>query len=196
MLQLVNLTGKRTAKEIKEEFVIVSPVEGEIKLLPKVAQKLGISDGDNVSIVGARDENGEIAAVYIGKGKNGTPVLDENGEQVYDKRNRQVFVENSSFGSIARATTTGSTTLKITVTAGWHDLGGDTNLNKFFELGEGVEAAVPTTSKEYPEHVSTYYPLSFVKSAEKAGYSDDEDDEKENVNAEVDNDDYEETEEI
>ena len=164
MLTFSNLTGKKNVKSFNEEVVIFSPTPGDLKITPLVAKKLGIVDGDCIITVENKQEEG--MSVYIAKGITGTPVLDAQGNPVKSGNGRVIFEEGSDFGAIVRPASEGSPLLKATVSAAWAAVGGSTEVNKKFSLGEGVEAQVPTGRKDANGddimHITTFYPLEFA----------------------------------
>jgi hypothetical protein len=160
MLTFENLSGRREVKESNEPFVIATPTKGEFKIMPKVAEKLGITDGTFVTLV----KNGND--VYIGLGKQATPVLDENGNPTFDERGRQIYEENTGYGSVARASIAGGSTLKVSGAAAWEAAGGDENKNRMYTLAEGVEGVVDTPIKGY-KHEGTFFKLVFEKEEDK-----------------------------
>ena len=165
MLTFKNLTGKKEQKGAYEEVVILSPTKGEFKLSPLVQEKLGVKKGDFGLVV----EDGGV--VYIGKGKSGVAKLGEDGKPIKSDRNRTVF-EEDGFGGIISPAAEGSDLLRITAALGWVAAGGNKEFNRYFKLGEPVEAQVPTgevdeLTGEDVMFATTFYPLIHEKDIAK-----------------------------
>lgn len=173
MLTFASLTGRRGKKEYTEPYLIASPTSGEFKITPKVAEQLELKDGSMVAVAILDNK------VYIAKGKEGTPLLDEEGNIVRDKRGRQKFEEDTAFGVIVRATVPGGNLFKFTSSKAWHMLGGNKNENIMFTIGEGVEGELPEeeTKIENYTHKAVFYPLveasRKAKTVREAGVSED-----------------------
>lgn len=164
-----NITGKKETKGFTEPVVIVCPTPGEFRLTPLVQKQLDIKDGDFGLIV--LDPN-DSSKVYIAKGVAGIPVRDEEGNLIKDGRGRYTYEEGSGFGATLRTASEGSLNLKLTGAAGWNAVGGNTEQNQLFLLGEGVEGAVPTGAKDAAGedvlHSTVFYPLVFKSAKQKA----------------------------
>lgn len=163
MLTFKSLIGARTAKSSLENAIIATSTQGDFKITKAMQAALGLKDGDFVSIV--EGENGEV---YIGKGINGTPVLDENGQEEKDARGRVIYVEGEEgYGSVIRKASLNSDSLKMTSSSAWLNLGCSADENVYFKVGEGVEAQVPM-NEDGDMHTSTYFQLEEYKRVPKS----------------------------
>lgn len=156
-LQFENLVGKRQAKGELEEVVIAETARGNFRITPKVAAKLGISTG---SFVTMQASNG---TVYIGKGKDGVAKMNEDGSFVTDARGHRVY-EKEGFGAQVTEINPGTNIYRLSVAAAWTTAGGNEDVKKVFELGEGVEATLPTDNGTF---TTVMYPLVFLRDEAK-----------------------------
>lgn len=165
-LQFFNATGVRQPKSVNESVVIAESTRSSFKLMPAVCAKLGVQDGDYVTMQMTKDENGVVTGVYIGKGKNATYVTNEDGSIALDERKRKVVAKGGEgFGALASELTTGTNVLKISVASAWDALG-NTEVKKHYALSdEPVTAQLPTGNGEYL--TTTLYKLEFIKNEEK-----------------------------
>ena len=177
-LQFFNATGVRQNKAVNEEVIIAESTRASFRLMPAVVAKLGIKDGDYVTMQIGKDENGVIQGVFIGKGKNAVYSTDENGNFILDSRKRKVEDE-PGFGALASEQTPGSNILKISVASAW-DVLGSSDVKKHFTLSEeGTTVPHPIGNSEF--HTTTLYKLEFLKDeakvvrqSKKAGEGNDE----------------------
>ena len=177
-----NLVGKRGTQGESEAVVIAEVTSGNFRISQKVAAELGITDG---SFITMRRAGGKV---FIGKGKDGVPQVDEDGNYVTDKRGHRVYEEGKEgVGALAREITPGSGVVRFAVAAAWEACGGDTEKKQIFTLGEGFEQALPTGNGTY---TTTLYPLEFLRTEDKIerkASSKNEDGEKEDSNASTSN---------
>lgn len=163
MLTFKSLIGARTAKSSLENAIIATSTQGDFKITKAMQTALGLKDGDFVSIV-----EGEEGEVYIGKGINGVPATDENGQEEKDARGRVVYLEGQEgYGSVVRKASMNSDNLKMTSASAWLNLGCTGEENVYFTVGEGQEAQVPM-NEEGDMHVSTYFKLEEYKRVPKS----------------------------
>jgi hypothetical protein len=169
MLVFKNLTGKKESKGAYEEVVILGPTPGEIKFTPFIQEKLGVKSGDSGLVVEGEDANGKLV-IYIAKGKTAQVKRDENGQAVKGERGRDIILV-PGFGGVLREAAAGSSNLRLTAAIGWKAAGGSEKHNRFFTLGEGVDAAVPTgeTNEDGTDELfeTTFYPLVWKKDVAK-----------------------------
>lgn len=113
------LTNIRPSKSESPELS-TTPTKGNIKLNAPGATKMGLTNGDYVSIVKAEDENGE--SLYAVKGNAG------------DDKNPQ-------FGSIL-SSTSGKTggSLQMSSENAFRELGGNSTTRKVYSIGEAIES--------------------------------------------------------
>lgn len=165
-LQFFNASGVRQPKAVNENVIIAESTRASFKLMPAVCAKLGVADGDYVTMQLTKDESGVVTGVYIGKGKNATYELDSNGNIVLDDRKRKVVVEGKEgFGALASEQQAGTNVLKISVASAW-DAIGDADLKKHYKLSdEAVTISLPIGDGE--SHTTDLYKLEFVKDEPK-----------------------------
>ena len=90
-LQFFNAVGKRETKKVDGATVMLEPTRGNFRVYPEVAKLLGLKDGSFVTVQEA-DVTGEgKMTVFIGKGKDGVVKVDENGQELTDKRGRKIY---------------------------------------------------------------------------------------------------------
>lgn len=190
MLKLRNITGKKTAKGFEEDAVIASPTQGEFKVTPSIQKLFGIKDGDCMLTLVDEDEVSGKVTVYVGKGRSGEAILDDDGNKQYDERGRVVIVEGSDFGAIVRPAAANSPLLAFTASMAWKQAGASTEFNTYFSVGEPVEAEVLENEEDENSatFVGTFYPLTFDKKIAKLarkskGESDEEEGEGDDENA-------------
>lgn len=156
-----NLVGRRETKGESEAVVMAEVTKGNFRISSDVAAELGITDGSFV--VMQHEKNSD--KVYIGKGKDGVAVVDENGNYVLDARGHRTYEEGKEgFGALAREITPGSGVIRTSVSAAWAAIGGDADKKKLFTLGEPVTAALPTGNGTFS---TTLYPLEFLREEDK-----------------------------
>lgn len=156
-----NLVGRRETKGEAEAVVMAEVTKGNFRISSDVAAKLGITDGSFVVMQHEKTTD----TVYIGKGKDGDAIVDENGEYVVDARGHRTYEEGKEgFGALAREITPGSGVIRTSVSAAWAAIGGDTEKKKLFTLGEGVEVTLPTGNGTF---ATTLYPLEFLREEDK-----------------------------
>lgn len=184
MLQFQSLTNKKNTKTYSEALVIAGPTPGELKLTPLGAEKLGVKEGDNVAVVVADSK------VYLGKGINGIPVLDDNGNQVKTATGKKVHKPNTSFGATLGGQDN-SVLLKCSAQAAWDTLGGKTTANITFTIDEPVEGQVLTGNKddsgEDSFHITQFFGLTYKETKDKAPRKEKEDTQEISVNTESGN---------
>ena len=166
-LQFFNATGVRQPKSVNESVVVAESTRASFKLMPAVCAKLGVQDGDYVTMQMTKDENGVVTGVYIGKGKNATYATDANGNVLVDeKRKRKIVAENGEgFGALASELTTGTNVLKISVASAWDALG-NTEVKKHYTLADApVTAQLPIGNGEFL--TTDLYKLEFLKDEDK-----------------------------
>ena len=163
-LQFFNAVGKRETKKVDAATVMLEPTRGNFRIYPEIARLLGLKDGSFVTVQEADVEGNGKMTVFIGKGKDGVVKLDENGQELTDKRGRKVY-ETNGFGASIREVTAGSNVFRFSVSSAWETLDGDTEKRKYFKLGEGMEVSLPM--EEGGVHTTVLYPLSFVKEEPK-----------------------------
>lgn len=175
-LQFFNLVGKRETKGTDEATVMLEPTRGNFRISPKVALQLGITDGSFVTVQEAvvNAETGETQ-VFIGKGKDGVPAVDEAGNFIVDGRGRKKYTEDG-FGASVKEINPGTNIYRFSVASAWESLKGDTDKRMYFTLGEGVNVNVPIGDGAV--HTTTLYPFVFDKEEDKMvrGGNDDADD--------------------
>lgn len=160
-LQFENVLGRRASVVVAGgETVTTETSTGNFKMGGALSAKLGIKDGDALTVQKAGD------VYYIGKGKNGVAELDENGKEKTDDRGRTVFVEGQEpFGAIVRDINEGGAYQRFSASAAWSGLGGSADVKKVYTIGEGVDVSL-----EMPNggtHTTTLYPLVFSKDEAK-----------------------------
>ena len=139
-----NITGKKEGKTFNEPVVFASPTTGEFRITPKVQKILDIEDGDfMLTVVGPKDEQGNDT-VFIGKGRKGVQLVDENGEPLRNKIGKFLYEEGTGFGAVARKSSERSPLLKFSGSAGWHALGCDNDSTSTYTLGEPIEGQTET----------------------------------------------------
>lgn len=164
-LQFFNATGARQPKAINEDVIIAESTRASFKIMPSVAAKLGIKDGDCVTMQITKDENGVATGVYIGKGKNHVYETDAEGNFVMGDRNRKKIAKEG-FGSTVAESTPGTNVLKVSVAAAW-DVVGNEDLKKVYELSaEPIAVSLPIGNGEF--FSTDLYKLEFVKDEPKA----------------------------
>lgn len=164
-LKFVNITGKKKQTGEFGEVVITTSTPGQFRMSLKVAEKLGIVDGDNlVAVMPA----GALDRVFIGKGITGEKLLDENGKVIIDKRGREVVKENTAFGATCRQS---GAVISFSVADAWERIGGNTEEVKSFTIGEGIETEIETTLSDENGavmHPTTVFELIFKDSKPKS----------------------------
>ena len=163
-LQFFNAVGKRETKKVDAATVMLEPTRGNFRIYPEIAKLLGLKDGSFVTVQEADVEGNGKMTVFIGKGKDGVVKVDENGQELTDKRGRKVY-ETNGFGASIREVTAGSNVFRFSVSSAWETLDGDTEKRKYFKLGEGMEVSLPM--EDGGVHTTILYPLSFVKDEPK-----------------------------
>jgi hypothetical protein len=163
-LQFFNATGIRQPKSVNEDVLIAESTRASFKIMPAVCAKLGIQDGDYVTMQFTKDANGVVDGVYVGKGKNAIFKKDEDGNFMLDERKRKI-ADVEGFGALASELTPGTNVLKISVASAW-DVLGNSDVKKHYTLAEeGVTAAIPIGNGEY--HTTILYRLDFLRDEEK-----------------------------
>lgn len=200
------LTNRRgiQLKDYKDPVIIRSSGRGDFKITPKVAKELEVEDGSAMVVV---ELGGQI---YVARGMDGKPIMNDDGEQVTDARGRRQFEKDSLYGVLLTPTSEGSRLLKLTATKAWEMLESvkdgegnevDTENNVVsFTLGKGVEGTIPedkTGIKGYA-HEATFYPLEYHSHRLKrgAGSSEDEDEDEVTVSDNVEVESVDVTEEL
>ena len=163
-LQFFNAVGKRETKKVDATTVMLEPTRGNFRIYPEVAKLLGLKDGSFITVQEADVEGSGKMTVFIGKGKDGVVKVDENGQELIDKRGRKVY-ETNGFGASIREVTPGSNVFRFSVSSSWETLDGDTEKRKYFKLGEGMEVTLPM--EDGGVHTTILYPLYFVKEEPK-----------------------------
>lgn len=154
-----NLVGRREQSGELEAVVVAEVTKGGFRVSPAVSAKLGLTDGSFVTLQKAGDK------VYIGKGVDGVAKMDAEGNYEVDKRGHRIYEEGKTgFGAVAREITPGSGILRLSNAYAWSACGGNNDSKQVFELGEGVEASLPTGTGV---HTTVLYPLEFVRSEDK-----------------------------
>ena len=163
-----NITGKKETKGFTEPVVIVCPTPGEFRLSPLVQKQLDLQDGDFGLIVLHPNDS---SIVLLAKGIAGVPMRDGENNLIKDGRGRFTYEEGSGFGAVVRTASEGSLNLKLTGSAGWNAVGGNTELSQMFLLGEPIEGGVPVGGNDAEGnpliHSTTFYPLVFKSSKPK-----------------------------
>lgn len=174
MRQFKSLSNVRNSRLTTLERVVASPVEGDFKITPLVAEKLGLSEGLLVQFV--IDGND----VFIGKGL-GEPVRNEDGSFKLEGRGRKTY-EGATLGSVIGANEN-SPMLKASNTAAWNTLKGNLTEAVEFELGEGEEGMVLINQNANPldpanQFIGTFYQLVEVERRPKSSSAKDEDEDE------------------
>ena len=142
------LVNVRQQRDVYSDKMIATSVLGSFRIPPKVALALNIEEFDTVSLFSDTNEETLQTYVFIGKGKKGTALLNEDGShQVTENRGTIIYDENDpSDGALVRATTEGSDILCCTSAAAWKALGGGTDKELELEIESIGEMDYPLPS--------------------------------------------------
>lgn len=165
-MKFTNTLGRRAVSTVGSEFVTLETTEGGFKMGSVVSEQLGVKDGDALQVVEGQDEDGmPNGVIYIGKGKAGVPMLDENGKEQVDGRGRTMYEEGQEpQGATIRNINENGAYQRFAGAAAWATLGGSNDVKKVYKLGEGVDATLET---ENGTLTTTLYPLEYVKDEAK-----------------------------
>ncbi len=165
-LQFFNATGVRQPKSVNENVIIAESTRASFKLMPAICAKLGLNDGDFVTMQMTKDDSGVVNGVYVGKGRGANYQKDAEGNFILDDRKRKVaIVGQEGFGALASEQQAGSNIIKISVASAW-DVIGSSDVKKHYSLStEGVDVNLPVGDGTM--HTTTLYKLEFVKDEAK-----------------------------
>ena len=156
-----NLVGRRETKGENEPIVIADVTKGNFRISADVAASLGLQDGSFVVMQHEKTTD----QVFIGKGKDGVALVDEEGNYILDERKHRQYEEGKDgFGALAREITPGSGVLRTAVASAWAAVGGNSDKKRIFELGTPVDATLPTGNGTF---ATTLYPLVFLREEDK-----------------------------
>lgn len=183
MRQFKSLSNVRNSRLTTLERIVASTVEGDFKITPKVAEKLGLSEGLLVQFVIDGDD------VFVAKGL-GEPLRNEDGSFITTGKGRKTY-EGDTLGSVIGANAN-SPLLKVSNTAAWNTLKANDKESVEFELGEAEEGMVVINTNldhNIPSNqfIGTFYQLIEVERRVKAVSAKDEDGDEDEENEVVAN---------